>query len=145
VRLGRRSGILSTSPTWATVRQEGVLVPKLHHVNLGVPPELEADEMTFLVDLLGYRRLTPEVTADERVRVGARWFEGDDGVQIHLSLDEEHQAAAKAHTAVTVFDEVDGIRTRLEAASYPFDEAEFDGTTFLIVRDPAGNRWELRS
>jgi hypothetical protein len=127
------------------VRHEGVIVPKLHHVNLGVPPELEAEETTFLAELLGYRHLSPESTADERVRVGARWFEGDDGVQIHLSLDDEHRAAAKAHTAVTVFDEVDGIRQRLMAASYPFEEAVFDGTNFLIVLDPAGNRWELRS
>jgi hypothetical protein len=120
-------------------------VPRIHHVNLGVPPALEAEETSFLVDLLGYRRLAPERTADERVRVGARWFEGDDGVQIHLSLDDEHRAAEKAHTAITVVDEVDGIRRRMTEAAYPFEEAVLDDTNFLICRDPAGNRWELRS
>lgn len=116
-------------------------MPKFHHANLGVPPELADVEADFLVGILGYRRLEPSTIAVAR---GARWFEADDGTQVHLSLDPDHAPAAKAHTAIDVGAECAEIESRLAAAGIPFTAGEFDGRRIVICRDPAGNGWELR-
>jgi catechol 2,3-dioxygenase-like lactoylglutathione lyase family enzyme len=94
---------------------------RIHHVNLGVHPDVMDDEVDFLIDVLGYRRADPPA---EALRFGAQWFDADDGTQVHLSRDPDHRPAARAHTALVVGDELDDIKAR---------------------SDPAGNRWELRS
>ncbi len=117
---------------------------RLHHVNLGVPVgEAEAEE-AFLVDVLGYRRVpTPPDLAATFARQ-ARWFESEDGTQIHLSEDPEHRPAARAHVALEVDDELSAFVARLEYAG--LDHATFEGGDIHVVfcQDPAGNRWELR-
>jgi catechol 2,3-dioxygenase-like lactoylglutathione lyase family enzyme len=112
-------------------------MPRFHHANLGVAPGVEDSEASFLVDVLLYRRM--DVPQDlQRI---ARWFEADDGSQIHLSIDPEHRPAAAAHTAI----EVDGaIEARLDAAGIAYQAGERDGVRVLFCEDPAGNRWELR-
>jgi catechol 2,3-dioxygenase-like lactoylglutathione lyase family enzyme len=118
------------------------VMPTFHHANLGIPPDLADAEADFLVDILGYRRLVPpDVAAD----FGARWFEADDGTQVHLSLDANHVPAAMAHTALEVHGESDAIAERLTSAGIRFKTAEFDGNRIILCKDPAGNRWELRS
>ncbi len=117
-------------------------MPTFHHANLGIPPDLAEAEADFLVEILGYRRLEPPKAASD---FGARWFEADDGTQVHLSLDPGHTPAAMAHTAIDVSGESEAIQTRLSAAGIPFKAAEFDGNRIVLCKDPAGNRWELRS
>lgn len=114
---------------------------KFHHVNLGVPPELADAEADFLVEILGYKRLEPSPAAS---KYGARWFEADDGTQVHLILDPDHVPAAKAHTAIDVSGECADIESRLTAKGISFTAGEFDGRRVVICRDPAGNGWELR-
>jgi hypothetical protein len=117
------------------------VMPTFHHANLGIPPELADAEADFLVTILGYRRLEPPKAAAD---FGARWFEADDGTQVHLSLDPAHTPAAMAHTALDVRGESEAIATRLTDAGIRFKAAEFDGTRIILCKDPAGNRWELR-
>jgi catechol 2,3-dioxygenase-like lactoylglutathione lyase family enzyme len=114
---------------------------RVHHINLGVPPELEAAEGAFLVEILGYRRYEPQ---PDRQATGANWFDADDGTQVHLSLDAQHRPARLAHTAIEVGDQAPVIRDRLVEAGIDFREASLDGVDILICTDPAGNRWELR-
>jgi catechol 2,3-dioxygenase-like lactoylglutathione lyase family enzyme len=114
---------------------------RIHHINLGVPPDLVDAERDFLVDILGYR-LAPLDPAAEKF--GALWFDADDGTQIHLSRDEGHVPAAQAHTAIAVGDEIDDIEKRLDAAGARYKAGEFGGTRLLFCADPAGNRFELR-
>jgi len=114
-----------------------------HHVNLGVPPEGVADQAGFLVDVLGYERVpSPPELSDRNVN----WFRAADGSEVHLSEDPEHRPAARAHVAVVVGDELDDVVERLGARGTKVDV--FDGVVGVRValcRDPAGNRWELRS
>jgi catechol 2,3-dioxygenase-like lactoylglutathione lyase family enzyme len=117
-------------------------MPTFHHANLGLPPDLAEAEADFLVGILGYRRLEPPKMAAD---FGARWFEADDGTQVHLSLDPEHAPAGMAHTAIVVGDQSTAIETRLSEAGIAFKASEFDGIRIVICKDPAGNRWELRS
>jgi len=116
-------------------------MPKFHHANLGVPPELADEEGDFLVGILGYRKLEPPPIARG---FGAMWYEADDGTQVHLSLDPDHRPAAQAHTAIDVSGESEAIEERLNAAGVPFTAGDFDGLRLLICKDPAGNGWELR-
>src|SRR6266511_776020 len=112
-------------------------MPRFHHANLGVPPGVEDSEGSFLVDVLLYRkvRVPPDL---QRV---ARWFEDEDGSQIHLSIDPDHRPAAVAHTAIEVDD---AIEVRLDAAGIAHTAGERDGVRVVFCDDPAGNRWELR-
>jgi len=114
---------------------------RLHHVNLGVPPDRADDEAEFLVGVLGYRKVEPPAAAQ---RFGARWYETDDGTQVHLSLDPEHRPAARAHTAIEFGAELDTVAGRLRDGGIEFGDGEFDGRRILFCQDPAGNRWELR-
>jgi catechol 2,3-dioxygenase-like lactoylglutathione lyase family enzyme len=116
-------------------------VTRLHHVNLGVRAAQLDEEIAFVVEALGYRKL--DVTNDDGfVR---RWFETDDGTQIHLSVDDDHRAAGMAHVALDCGDQLDEIRQRLEARGCEFTGPNsFGGVTLINVRDPAGNLFELR-
>jgi catechol 2,3-dioxygenase-like lactoylglutathione lyase family enzyme len=116
----------------------------LHHVNLGVPLGGAEAEEEFLLEILGYRRVpTPPDVANEFARQ-ARWFESEDGKQIHLSEDPDHRPAARAHVAVEVEDDLPALVTRLEQAG--LEHSAFDSGDLRVVfcQDPAGNRWELR-
>jgi catechol 2,3-dioxygenase-like lactoylglutathione lyase family enzyme len=117
-------------------------MPRLHHVNVSVRPGAEDAEVAFLTEVLGFR---PVVLPPESDSFGARWYEGDDGVQIHISIDAEHAAARLAHTALVVGDEAGAIEQRLERAGVEIGRGSLDGIEIMIVTDPAGNRWELRS
>jgi hypothetical protein len=116
-------------------------MPKFHHTNLGVLPNLADAEGDFLVQVLGYRHVPPPPAA---LAYGARWYEADDGTQVHLSLDPDHVPAAMAHTAIDVRGECREIEERLVAAGTPFTAGEFGGVRVVQCKDPAGNSWELR-
>ena len=117
-------------------------MPVFHHVNLGVQPGDIDGEVEFLVEVLGYR----PVPLDPRLEgLGARWFEADDGSQVHLSEDPDHRPAARAHVAVTYGPQLGDVEARLKEAGVPFDRGERSGfPPVVICQDPAGNRWELR-
>ncbi len=114
-------------------------MPRFHHANLGVPPELLDQECRFLTEIVGYRRLdTPRDVPQ------ALWFEANDQTQIHLSIDPDHRPAARAHTAVDVSDEYEEIEGRLISANMPFRASTFGANRLIVCKDPAGNGWELR-
>src|SRR2546423_15621928 len=107
-------------------------MPRFHHANLGVPPGLDEAEGAFLVDVPGYRRM--EVPSE--LSGLARWYEADDGSQVHLSIDADHRPAALAHTAIEVDD---GIEDRLDAAGVAHRSIERSGLLVILCVDPAGN------
>jgi uncharacterized glyoxalase superfamily protein PhnB len=112
-------------------------------VNLGLPPGGLDAMAGFLVEGLGYARVEID---DEMRAMGVNWFEASDGTQVHLSEDPEHHAAARAHVALVVGDELDSLVTRLEASGTKVRLADgLGGGRVGFCRDPAGNRWELRS
>jgi hypothetical protein len=115
-------------------------MPRHHHVNLGVPPGGLAAEAAFLVDVLGYRRLDPP----EELRGRANWFEAEDGSQVHLSEDPEHQPPARAHTAVDYGSDLAMVRDRLTRLGSEFRCFDGVGTQVVFCKDAAGNQWELR-
>jgi catechol 2,3-dioxygenase-like lactoylglutathione lyase family enzyme len=119
-------------------------VPRHHHVNLAVQPGGIEPEEKFLTDVLGYQRV---VLTEQQQAMGLRWFEGIDGAQIHLSEDPEHNAPKRAHVAVECNDdELTDVEQRLESAGIAVKKVNGPFVaTILLLRDPAGNRWEIRS
>lgn len=114
---------------------------RFHHVNLGVPEGGAEAEEAFLLEVLGYRRLDPPA---ELAGV-ARWFESDDGHQIHLSEDPDHRPAARAHVAIEVGSDLLPIEAKLQRAGVEHSSFGGAGLRVLFCQDPAGNRWELRA
>ena len=117
-----------------------------HHVNLAFPPGGLDAESAFLTDVLGYAELPPAAAIVD-LGFTPHWFEGADGSQIHLSEDPDHVPAARAHLAIELTtDELAEVGARLTAAGT--EHRVSDGRPGIppqiIVRDPAGNRWELR-
>jgi catechol 2,3-dioxygenase-like lactoylglutathione lyase family enzyme len=113
---------------------------RFHHVNLGVDVGGADAESGFLTEVLGLRfaALGPEA------RATSRWFEAEDGCQVHLSEDPEHRPAARAHVAMEVGDEWASVLERLEAADIGYEVVEVPGRSIALCRHPNGNRWELR-
>ena len=116
------------------------LVLRFHHVNLGVPVGGVDAEAAFLVDFLNYRRveLTPGVPPT------ARWFESEDGKQIHLSEDADHRPAARAHVAVELGGDLSALERKFDETGYTYQAADGADRRTVFCQDPAGNRWELR-
>lgn len=102
----------------------------------------EADpEVDWLVSMLGYRGVDP---GPEASKFGTLyWFEADDGTQVHLTVDPDHQPSSRAHTAIRVGDALDATITRLEAAGHGCTTVAFDGDRHVFTNDPGGNLWEL--
>ena len=113
---------------------------RMNHVNMGLPVGGKADMIGFL-ELLGFH---PAPMSEKMRTMGATWFEADDGMQIHLSEDPEHRAAARAHVAVDFGDELDDAASRLQAAGIPYEVGGNPELRVLFCQDPGGNRWELR-
>ena len=117
-------------------------MPRFHHVNLGVPPEAVDAEADFLTSVLGYRRLQ---SPPDLQQYNPKWFEADDGTQVHLSVDPEHRPAARAHTAIELAGQSAEVERRLGEAGIDVQvRGDGDGRT-LFCADPAGNLWELRA
>ena len=122
-----------------------------YHAKPGYPawipkPEAEAD---FLVGILGYRRLEP--SARQPLTSGpAGSRPRRRHLQVHLSLDPEHTSTCgngPHRSGRCAGPECDAIiiRPRLTEAGVRFKATEFDGTRIVLCKDPAGNRWELRT
>jgi hypothetical protein len=113
---------------------------RLHHVNLSVPVGGGDAEAAFLVDFLLYQpvALTPTTPP------AARWFEDEDGAQIHLSEDPDHHPSARAHVAVELGEYLTTLEGKFEQAGYGYEAFDRESGRIVICRDPAGNRWELR-
>jgi hypothetical protein len=114
---------------------------RFHHVALGVSADGVEAEEAFLLDVLGYRRVPPPAALAGL----ARWFEGEDGRQVHLAVDPDHRPPARAHVAVEVGADLAAMEQRLDAAGVEHSANDFVGTPVILCCDPAGNRWELRA
>jgi len=113
---------------------------RLHHVNLGIPVGGTAAEAGFLVDLLGYKRVEPPAA----LAAVAKWFEYEDGTQIHLSEDPDHRPAARAHVAVELGEQLSALEKVFDHVGYAYTSFDSQDMRIVFCEDPAGNRWELR-
>ena len=116
-----------------------VSVIRLEHVQLAMPAGCEAEAIDFYEGLLGIPHLAKPARLAAR---GGCWFERGD-LKVHLGVEKDFRAAAKAHPAFVV----DDVRTLAEAATAAgytiIDDEPLDGYDRVYVYDPFGNRVEL--
>ena len=111
----------------------------LHHVQLAMPPGEEEAAVQFHGGVLG---LTQIAKPPELAPRGGVWFR-DDGIEIHLGVEEPFSPARKAHPAFLVRN-LHALRDRIESAGYRVtDDVPLEGYHRCHVRDPFGNRLEL--
>ena len=109
------------------------------HVQLAMPPGREDDARAFYVAVCGMTELPKPAGLAKR---GGAWF-ASGGVQVHLGVEPEFRASAKAHPALRCAD-LDALLARLRTAGYDArDDDNLTGTRRAFVSDPFGNRIEL--
>ena len=111
----------------------------LHHVQLAMPPGEEEAAVRFYGAILG---LTQVAKPPELAPRGGVWFR-DEGLEVHLGVEEPFKPAHKAHPAFVVRN-LDTLREKIELAGYRVtDDVMLEGFLRCHVRDPFGNRLEL--
>ena len=113
-------------------------MPRVHHVNVVVPPGATDECVRFYCDVLGLTRIAKPAS----LRPDGAWLAIDAGTQLHLS-EREGDAHPTAHFAL-VLDDFEAVHERAMAAGAEWGDAEdiFRGGR-AFTRDPAGNRIEL--
>ena len=117
----------------------GFQIVRLDHVQLAMPPGLEAQAEAFYSGVLGLERVPKPPLLASR---GGCWFRRGD-VAVHLGVEEEFRPARKAHPAFVV-DDLAALCARCEAAGVavrPNPDAEPGQGAY--IDDPFGNRIEL--
>ncbi len=111
----------------------------IDHVQLAMPVGGEDVARGFYRDVLGLREQPKPSNLAAR---GGCWFEND-LVKIHLGVDEDFQAATKAHPGLLVR-ELQPIVEACRACGFHVTSAELlEGYRRVHVHDPFGNRIEL--
>lgn len=110
---------------------------RLDHVQLAMAEGGEAEARRFYADALGLRE-TPNLA-----RRGGVWFEGGEGLRMHLGVEPDFRPARKAHPALIV-SRLRELVTDLRARGFAVGADEpLEGFERLYVSGPFGNRVEL--
>lgn len=113
--------------------------PRIHHVQVAIPPGGEERARRFYGTLLGLAEVPKPAALQAR---GGVWF-ATGNVQLHLGVDADFRPARKAHVALEVRD-LQSLRAHLDEAGYRTGEDEpLPGYQRCYVADPFGNRTEL--
>lgn len=111
----------------------------IDHVQLAMPAGRESDARAFYAGILG---LTEVAKPEDLAKRGGCWFESA-AVKVHLGVDPDFHAAAKAHPAFLV-DDVKRLEMAAAQAGYrTAADAPLEGYERIHVYDPFGNRIEL--
>ena len=109
------------------------------HVQLAMPPGGEDRARAFYVDVCGMTELPKPAELAKR---GGAWF-ASGALQLHLGVEPEFRASAKAHPALRCAD-LDMLAERLRAAGFDVQvDDKVPGVRRAFVADPFGNRIEL--
>jgi catechol 2,3-dioxygenase-like lactoylglutathione lyase family enzyme len=109
------------------------------HVQIAMPAGREAVARGFYAGVLGLAEVDKPANLARR---GGCWFESG-AVKVHLGVDPDFHAAAKAHPAFLVDDIAALERRATEAGATVKRDVALDGYDRIHVFDPFGNRIEL--
>ena len=119
------------------VDMQKIEVTGLHHIQLAIPQGQEDLARSFYCDRLGFSEVAKP---SELAGRGGVWF-AQNGVNLHLGVDGNFQAATKAHPALAVTD-LDSSFSALRDITTSEISALPDIKRFYIA-DPFGNRIEI--
>ena len=112
----------------------------IDHVQVAGPAGCEDDARAFYGGLLGLEELPKPASLAAR---GGCWFRAG-AQELHVGVEEPFLPAEKAHPGL-VADDLDGLAERLRGAGYEVSyDQSIPGVTRFHVRDPFGNRLEIR-
>jgi catechol 2,3-dioxygenase-like lactoylglutathione lyase family enzyme len=115
-------------------------ITAVDHVQIAVPPELEAAAIEFYERVLGLNRLPKPGGTDD---VRGAWLDGGN-VQVHIGVQpKSFVPATKAHVGFVVADlaKAQAELERNKVATKP--GSDLPGFKRFFTQDPAGNRLEF--
>jgi catechol 2,3-dioxygenase-like lactoylglutathione lyase family enzyme len=116
------------------------MVTALHHVNVTVPPELEAATKEFYKSVLGL----PQVPKPAASRQSGAWYQIG-AVQLHLSVEDEVGGPTSSRHVCFTVDNLAATEKRFRDAGVEIvpDARPVPGSPRFYVRDPGGNQLEI--
>jgi catechol 2,3-dioxygenase-like lactoylglutathione lyase family enzyme len=116
------------------------MIKQLHHVNVTVPPDLEAATKRFYGSVLGLE----ELPKPAGTRKSGAWYQIGT-VQLHLSIEDEADGRLSKRHVCFIVSDLGATERRLHDAGVEIipDERPMPGTPRFYVRDPGGNRIEI--
>ena len=115
------------------------MLPRIQHVSIPAPPDSVDRIRSFYGGLL---HLTEIPVPQSLANLDLVWFRLGD-TELHLFAEEVHADRSARHFCVAV-DDLDSLRTRLEAAGVPVVGATpIPGRPRFFCRDPFGNLIEI--
>jgi catechol 2,3-dioxygenase-like lactoylglutathione lyase family enzyme len=116
------------------------VVTSLHHVNVTVPPELEAATKHFYGEVVGLKQVPKPATS----RQSGAWYQIGEN-QLHLSVEEEEPGPLSSrHVCFQVSDLAEAEKQFRDAGVEIIADARpTAGRQRFYVRDPGGNQLEI--
>ncbi|MDX6305607.1 MAG: hypothetical protein QOI77_2576 [Blastocatellia bacterium] len=112
----------------------------LHHVNVTVPPELEAATKNFYGAVLGLEQVAKPAAA----RQSGAWYQIGAN-QLHLSVEDEQTGPLSSRHICFAVPNLGAAEQRFRDAGVEIipDPRPMPGTPRFYVRDPGGNQLEI--
>jgi catechol 2,3-dioxygenase-like lactoylglutathione lyase family enzyme len=116
------------------------MVTALHHVNVTVPPELEAATKEFYGSVLGLKQV-PKPAAS---RQSGAWYQIG-ATQLHLSVEDGADPTRSSRHVCFTVDDLGAAEKRFREAGVEIipDPRSSPGVPRFYVRDPGGNQLEI--
>ena len=113
---------------------------ELHHVNVTVPPELEAETKDFYGAVVGLEQVPKPAAA----RQSGAWYQIG-AMQLHLSVDNEGAGPLSSRHICFAVSDLSAAENRFREAGVEIipDPRPMPGTPRFYVRDPGGNQLEI--
>jgi catechol 2,3-dioxygenase-like lactoylglutathione lyase family enzyme len=118
----------------------------LHHVQVNVPLEREAEAHRFYGEIVGLARMERPQSLSDAGRRGV-WFRcGEQEFHVFSNPKPAFDPAKSSQHPALLVDDLDSLRERLVAAGCEIEEAiPIAGRQRFLTRDPGGNRIEFLS
>jgi catechol 2,3-dioxygenase-like lactoylglutathione lyase family enzyme len=116
------------------------MVTQLHHVNVTVPPELEAATKEFYGKALGLEQIPKPAAA----RQSGAWYKIGAN-QLHLSVEDEESGPLSSRHICFAVSDLGAAEKRFREAGVKItpDPRPMPATPRFYVRDPGGNQLEI--
>ncbi len=116
------------------------MITHLHHVNVTVPSELEAEAKRFYGSILGLE----ELPKPAGTRKSGAWYQIG-AAQLHLSVEAEANGRLSTRHVCFIVSDLNAAEKRLHDSGVEIipDERPRPDSPRFYVRDPGGNQIEI--